>query len=61
MNLESMSLAIPRILQDRITAELATLPAIHGKVVLTFSFNCTMNKVIGSMKVKREIEDEVRP
>ena len=55
-----MSLIIPAVLQDRIKAELSTLPAIYGKVVLTISFNCTMNKVIGSMKVKREIEDEVR-
>jgi hypothetical protein len=56
-----MSLLIPKDLQARIGLELATLPAVHGKVSLTITFNCTMNKIIGSMKVKREIEEEIRP
>lgn len=56
-----MSLVIPSAFQHRIQAELASLPAVYGKVVLTISFHCTMNKIIGSMKLKKEIEEEFRP
>ena len=55
-----MNLSIPQDMQVRIQHELATLPAVYGKVALTFTFNCTMSMVVGSMKVKREIETEMR-
>ena len=54
-----MNLPIPKDMQARIQTELANIPAIHGKLVLTFSFNCTMSNV-GSLKIKREIETEIR-
>lgn len=56
-----MTLSIPKDLQARIAMELANLPAVHGKVCLTISFNCTMNKIIGSMKIRTEVEEEIRP
>lgn len=54
-------LTIPKVMQERINQELLTLPDICGKVTLSLTFNCTMSKVIGSMKVLRSIEEEVRP
>jgi hypothetical protein len=56
-----MMLTIPVALRERIQAELASLPAVHGKITLLFQFNCTITKDIGSMKVTRSIEEEVRP
>ena len=54
-------LAIPATMQERIKEELLTLPAICGKLTLTITLNCTTSKVVGSMKIKREIEEEIRP
>ena len=54
-------LTIPATMQARITNELLTLPEICGKVTLTVTFNLNANKVIGSMKINRAIEEEVRP
>jgi hypothetical protein len=54
-------LTIPANMQERIQNELLTLPVLCGKLTLTITFNCTSSKVIGSMKIKREIEEEVRP
>jgi hypothetical protein len=56
-----MILTIPAVMQERIQAELTSLPAIHGKIMLLISFNCSTSKVIGSMKITRSIEEEVRP
>lgn len=54
-------LTIPANLQARIAHELATIPAIHGKITLTLTFNATINKVLGSMKITRSVEEEIRP
>jgi hypothetical protein len=54
-------LTIPATLQKRIENELLTLPAICGKLTLTITLNCTSSKVVGSMKIIRSIEEEVRP
>lgn len=56
-----MNLSIPKDLEARIQKELASLPAIYGKVVLTFEFNCTMSKVVGSLKVMKSTQEEIRP
>ncbi len=55
------TLTIPPSLQARIDRELATLPAVVGKVSLTFVFNCGTSRSVGSMKVTRTVEEEVRP
>ncbi len=56
-----MTLTIPKDMRARIEAELASIPAIHGKVVLTFEFNCTMSKAVGSLKVMKSTQEEIRP
>lgn len=54
-------LTIPASIQERIDKELATLPELHGKIVLQLIFNCNTSKIIGSLKITRSIEDEIRP
>ena len=54
-------LTIPKALHDRITKELLTLPAICGKVTLTITLNLTSNRTVGSMKINKSVEEEVRP
>lgn len=55
-----MTLTIPRTMQERIQKELSTLPSLHGKVVLTFEFNVSMERV-GSLKILKSTQEEIRP
>ena len=55
-----MSLTIPRTMQERIQKELSALPVVHGKVVLTFEFNVSMERV-GSLKILKSTQEEIRP
>ena len=56
-----MSLTIPKDVLARIHLELASLPAIIGKVNLHLEFNCGSGRVIGSVKIKKWTEEEIRP
>lgn len=55
------ALTIPKDIEARIQKELASLPAIHGKIILQIEFNCTMSKAIGSLKILKSTQEEVRP
>lgn len=55
-----MSLTIPPKFLDRIRKELESLPAVAGKVSLTLEFNCGTGGILGSLKVKKYSEDEMR-
>ena len=55
-----MPLTIAKHFQEIIQKELASLPAIHGKVIVTFQFNCTIAKAVGTMKVFKTTEEEIR-
>lgn len=54
-------MTIPATMRHRIEQELLTLPPVCGKVTITVTFNCTASKVIGSMKINKAVEEEVRP
>ncbi len=54
-------LTIPAKMHERIQEELLTLPSISGKVTLTLTFNINPSKVLGSMKISKSIEEEIRP
>lgn len=54
-------LTIPAPMLDRISKELLTLPAICGKVTLVVTFNLNASKTIGSMKINKSFEEEIRP
>ncbi len=55
-----MTLSIPPKMLDRIKRELESLPAVVGKVSLTLEFNCGIGGTLGSLKVKKYSEDEIR-
>ena len=55
-----MSLIIPPKMLDRIKRELESLPVVLGKVTLTLEFNCGTGGTLGSLKVKKYSEDEIR-
>lgn len=55
-----MSLVISARFMDRIKKELETIPQVIGKVTLTLEFNCSTGGVLGSLKVKKYSEDEIR-
>ncbi len=55
-----MTLSIPQEMLARIHVELAKLPAVIGKVSLHLEFNCGTSKTIGSLKIKKSVEEEVR-
>ena len=56
-----MSLTIPEHLMARIKLELASLPPIYGKVMLQLTFNSGNGKDVGSLKILKSTEEELRP
>ena len=54
---------MPATIQARIAQELASVLSLthHAKIVLTLEFHCGSAGSIGALKIKRYMEDEVRP
>lgn len=54
-------LMIPLTLQREIDDVLSTLPNIRGKLTIELVLNCGAPGVVGSLKIRKSFEVEVRP
>lgn len=54
-------LVLPAHIRKLIDRELNTIPAIHGKVRIQFEMNCGNQRTLGSLKILKTTEEEVRP
>lgn len=54
------TLVLPQGIRKRIDQELNKIPAIHGKIVVQLELNCGTQGLLGSIKIKISIEEEVR-